>query len=135
MHTLQKTLVHDDIKKVIVEEIKGQIREAKKVLNGPFKQEYSDIVRAVNQKRAEYYVLVQLIKHYEKLNSNGQIEDKHADMIIKELHKKKAILLRTIPEIKQLDIVQLLESSELADIFGKDMIDKLSCAGAFSKTD
>ena len=61
MHTLQNSVVRDDIKEKIVGEIQANLDEAKKVLNGPFRQEYSDVVRAVNHKRAKYYVLVQLI--------------------------------------------------------------------------
>ena len=46
-------------------------------------------------------------------------------MIIRELQKKKAVMLRTKPEVKQVNVVKLLEGSELAEIFGKDMIAKL----------
>ena len=69
--TLKQSLVQKEIKVKIEKEIKDELKSVQEIISGQFKTEFSDIVRAVNLRRGEYYVLVQLIKHYENLSNNG----------------------------------------------------------------
>lgn len=106
-------------------EIQGEVAKAKELRDDVFKVNFQDIVRAINSRRAEYYVLIQLIHHYEELNETGQIEDKHAAMIIAELSAKKKAILNAGPQIEPFDIKKALLKSDLGQIFGEETIEEL----------
>ena len=106
-------------------EIQGEIAKAKELRDDVFKVNFQDIVRAVNQRRAEFYVVVQLINHYEELQETGQIEDKHAGLIIAELAAKKKALLNSGPKVEPFDIKKALLKSDLGQIFGEEIIEEL----------
>lgn len=82
-------------------------------------------MRSINQRRAEFYVVVQLINHYEELQETGQIEDKHAGIILAELSEKKKALLNNGPKVEPFDIKKALLKSDLGQIFGEEAIEEL----------
>ena len=53
------------------QEILGEVAKAKELRDDVFKVNFQDIVRSINERRAQFYVVVQLINHYQELQETG----------------------------------------------------------------
>jgi len=56
---------------------------------------------------------------------NGQVEEKHAEMILHEIHEKIASLKLRNPTIKSLDWRDMIKNSELGEIFNEETLDEV----------
>ena len=68
---LQEIIENDDLVGIIVEEIEDQIEEAEMAIKLKLEDAFPDITQAVNQRKAEYFVLRQQINYVESLDKNG----------------------------------------------------------------
>lgn len=82
---------------------------------------FPEITKAIQQRRAQYYLLISEYKFVEKLLTHGQIEQKEADNLMGYIDKKIFKLTQSAPKIKLMDQkTRILSIAELNSIFDEE---------------
>lgn len=105
----------------ILNESIDQVQKAEEYMATKIEEMFPEITKAIQHRRAQYYLLVHEYHEIEKMLKHGQIEDKHADELISEIDKKIYFLTLHLPEIELVGQNQrIIYMSELAEIFDRD---------------
>jgi hypothetical protein len=81
---------------------------------------FPEIMKAIQQRRAKYYLLIHEYHFVEKMLKKGQIEAKEADTLKEEIDKKIFYMTTHPPKIELEDQkFKIIFGSELAEIFDK----------------
>lgn len=93
------------------------------MIDDEIKSSFREIIKPVNQRRAVYYILVQQTNYINKMLSRGEVEDKQAGFLLKELESKIASLKTTSIKVEPLKISDCVyESQDLREIFGEAFV-------------
>jgi hypothetical protein len=82
---------------------------------------FPEICKAIQHRRAEYYLLIHVYHYIEEMLKQGVIEDKDAKQLREEIDNKIFNLTLKAPEINLVDHNQrIIHYSELSDIFSRE---------------
>lgn len=82
---------------------------------------FPEITKAIQQRRAQYYLLISEYKFVEKMLKHGQIEQKEADTLMNFIDQKVFKLTQSSPKIQLMDQKnRILKITELLSIFDEE---------------
>jgi len=108
------------VNKILLESQKN-IQGAEKYMHSNIEDTFPEICKAIQHRRAEYYLLVHEYHYIDKMLKNGQIEDKEAVQLKAEIDQKIYFLQMNSPEIIMVDQnTRIVHYSELSEVFTRD---------------
>lgn len=97
------------------------MNHAENYMHTKIEEMYPEICKAIQHRRAQYYLLVHEYHYVEKMMKNGQIEDKEASQLKSEIDYKIFNLQLHPPEIILADQSDgIIYYSELSEVFERD---------------
>ena len=82
---------------------------------------FPEIAKAIQHRRAQYYLLIHEYHFIDSLQKKGQIEDKEAGELRGEIDKKLYFLTMHAPDIELVDHKSKIQFySELSEIFDRE---------------
>lgn len=96
---LQAVIESRDFVSQIMGESRTQVKEAEGYMEKHIEQMFPEISKAIQNRRAEYYLLVHEYHEVDKMLKHGQIEDKDAGELKSEIDSKIFFLTMNQPEI------------------------------------
>lgn len=114
-------ILNKDFVTKILEEASEQAKMADDYMHSYCEDMYPEICKAVQHRRAQYYLLTHEKKFIDKMLKNGQIEDKEAKQLQGEIDSKIFYLNLHTPKIELMDQKQKIAYySELSEIFDRN---------------
>lgn len=114
-----------NVMKQIQFEVDPQINRAKEVLDIQIMKPYPEIAYSINQKNANYRVLLKMIDFTDQQKSAGMLAEKYAEQVHGELQAKIGNLKISVPRVRKVDMIKKVKDSLLGQILGDDV--KLVC--------
>lgn len=97
------------------------MNHAENYMHQKIEEMYPEICKAIQHRRAQYFLLVHEYHYVEKMMKNGQIEDKEASQLKSEIDYKIFNLQLHPPEIILADQSDgIIYYSELSEVFERD---------------
>lgn len=90
------------VKKINEESIENT-KQADIYLQTQVEDMFPEITKAIQQRRAQYYLLIHEYKYVEKMLKHGQIEQREADTFNDQINKKLFYLNTHAPKIELMD--------------------------------
>lgn len=128
---------HDETKKLIrnvldeseyinevLAEAHKQVEQAEKYMHVNIEDQFPEICKAIQHRRAQYYLLVHEYHFVDQMLKHGQIEERDANLFQGKLGAKIHALTLQDPAIELMDMRERLHASTLSYIFTKEEIDK-----------
>lgn len=85
---IQKVIENKSFVAKILQESMKQIESAELYMHTHIEEMFPEICKAIQHRRAQYYLLVHEYHFIEKMLKNGQIEEKEAQEMINEINSK-----------------------------------------------
>ena len=108
----------------ISSEISGLIEEAEVELKKQLEAVFPEVCEAVNQRRAEFYVISQQMKFVQEKQKQGIAEDSHVNMVLEELQGKYASLKLVPPKVSKINLAMKIQTSILSQIFESFLLEQ-----------
>ena len=96
---LQKVIENQKYLSRILNESQENMNHAENYMHQKIEEMYPEICKAIQHRRAQYFLLVHEYHYVEKMMKNGQIEDKEASQLKSEIDYKIFNLQLNPPEI------------------------------------
>lgn len=97
---IQQVILNKDFVSNILTEAEQQSKAADEYMHTYCEDMYPEICKAVQHRRAQYYLLTHEKKFVDKMLKNGQIEDKEANQLQGEIDQKIFYLNMHTPTIE-----------------------------------
>jgi len=100
-------------------ELKKGIEHASELIDNEIRASFKEIMEPVNHRRSVYYILVQQSNFINEMLAEGEVDEKQAKFLLKELDQKIAKMKTSSLKIRQLTSIELLSgATDLITIFG-----------------
>jgi hypothetical protein len=120
---LQAVIESRDFVGKILTESQKQVMESESYMGTHIEDMFPEISKAIQHRRAQYYLLVHEYHAVDKMLKHGQIEDKEANELKQEIDKKIYYLTMHQPEIQLVGQNQrIIYYSELSEIFDREQL-------------
>uniref|UniRef100_A0A7S3CTS7 Cyclic nucleotide-binding domain-containing protein n=1 Tax=Strombidium rassoulzadegani TaxID=1082188 RepID=A0A7S3CTS7_9SPIT len=118
----------------IIDESSKMLRKSEEYMFSHIEDMFPEICKAIQHRRASYYLLVHEYHHIEKMVKHGQIEEKEANELKGQIDEKIYYLQMHPPEIQLIDQnSRIVHYSELSEIFSRDELQQAIKSAKFEE--
>lgn len=116
-HVIEQ-LSHTDLadKDEVLREARKNLIAAERMFDLRLRASFPSVIPKIEKQHAQYYILKHLREHYRKLEHEGEIDPKHAEIIAAEIDQK-IWELKVIPKISSVSTGEQLNISVLSELF------------------